>query len=126
MDAIAKKWDKRIAAGEEQRGLVRVRAKTTKKPRAIVPIRMSQEEHAKITAAVDALRARGKKTNVSEFIRSAAIRAAQSEDRTMRIVLTYNQQSLDSEQIAEVVEAAFERPCRSRSGHRVGDRGRTG
>jgi hypothetical protein len=108
IDQFAREWDKRIAEGTEATGLRRIQANVSKEPRSVVPIRMSQQEHAKITDAVARLQAQGQKTNVSEFIRSAALRAAENDDRNMRIVLTYNQHDLDSEQLTNLLEAALE------------------
>jgi uncharacterized protein (DUF1778 family) len=58
-------------SGREMDGLVRVSAKVSKNPRAVVSVRMSPDELSEISKGAGAI-----DENVSEFIREAALRRA--------------------------------------------------
>jgi uncharacterized protein (DUF1778 family) len=58
-------------SGREMDGLVRVNAKVSKNPRAVVSVRMSPEELSEISKGAGAI-----DESVSEFIREAALRRA--------------------------------------------------
>ncbi len=67
-------YDKLMAEGKELEGLVPVRARVSKNPRAVYSVRLSFDELSRIDAA-----AKQRGLSISEFMRQASLAAARGE-----------------------------------------------
>jgi hypothetical protein len=74
IEEIAAEYDKRMAEGREFEGLVPVRARVSKNPRAVYSVRLAFGELSQISKAAEQ---RGITT--SEFMRQAAMAAVQGD-----------------------------------------------
>ncbi len=68
---LLEEYERRIAAGTDLEGLIPVKARTPKNPRAVFSMRLSKDEYEAISAAAEV-----KGQSVSDFIRDAAMDAA--------------------------------------------------
>lgn len=64
-------YERRIAEGTDLAGLIPVKARTPRNPRAVFSMRLSKDEYAVISVAAEA-----KGQSISDFIRDAAMDAA--------------------------------------------------
>jgi hypothetical protein len=71
---IAAEFDRLFAEGKEMEGLVRVKARVSKDPRAVFSVRLRSGELSEIARAADA-----HAVTVSEFMRMASLAVARGE-----------------------------------------------
>jgi hypothetical protein len=96
----AEELDQLKDSGREMEGMTPVRAKVAKDLRSVISIRLSSAEREAIQAAVERLRAQGENTDLSTFIREAALTAAAPDSKT-EIWRVVSRLKLDVERLEE-------------------------